>query len=299
MLINRANLDALFTGYNAAFRSGLQATTETYWKSVAMEVPSTTGTNLYTYLDQLPGIREWVGERQLKSVAALKYSIANRDFEETIAVERNTVEDDSYGIYTPIFEGLGQDIGRFRDQLVFPLLNLGFTTLGPDGQYFFDTDHPTLDINGNLQGNGSNSQGGGGAPWFLVDDSRPVKPMIIQKRREFGLVRKDQPTDDNSFFQKMFLYGVDGRFAAGWGFWQTVYGSMQPLNYDNYNLAAAAMGSLKGNYGKPLGLKPRKLVYPPSLRTLARETIKRERLADGSSNINQDVVELVEVPFLA
>jgi len=56
--------------------------------------------------------------------------------------------------------------------------------------------------------------------WFLLDTSRALKPFIVQMRKRPQLVRKDKVTDDNVFFFKKLLYGVDYRGNAGYGLWQ-------------------------------------------------------------------------------
>jgi phage major head subunit gpT-like protein len=40
-----------------------------------------------------------------------------------------------------MFEQTGQNVASFPAEQVFTALKNGFSTLGPDGQYFFDTDH--------------------------------------------------------------------------------------------------------------------------------------------------------------
>lgn len=61
--------------------------------------------------------------------------------------------------------------------------------------------------------------------WFLLCTKRPVKPFIFQNRRKPQLVAKDRPNDDNVFWEKEFVYGVDARCNAGYGLWQLAYGS--------------------------------------------------------------------------
>ena len=61
--------------------------------------------------------------------------------------------------------------------------------------------------------------------WFLLCTKRPVKPFIFQSRRKPQLVAKDRPNDDNVFWEKEFVYGVDARCNAGYGLWQLAYGS--------------------------------------------------------------------------
>ncbi|MFR3319608.1 MAG: Mu-like prophage major head subunit gpT family protein [Sutterella wadsworthensis] len=56
--------------------------------------------------------------------------------------------------------------------------------------------------------------------WFLLCTSRPIKPLIWQQRKKPKFVSKTQETDDNVFMKKTFLYGVDSRGNAGFGFWQ-------------------------------------------------------------------------------
>ena len=61
--------------------------------------------------------------------------------------------------------------------------------------------------------------------WFLLSTKRPVKPFIFQNRRKPQLVSKDKFGDDNVFFKKEYVYGVDSRCNAGYGLWQLAFGS--------------------------------------------------------------------------
>ena len=61
--------------------------------------------------------------------------------------------------------------------------------------------------------------------WFLLMTGLPLRPFILQMRRKPTLVAKDQPADDNVFFEREVIYGVDGRWAVAPGLWQLAYGS--------------------------------------------------------------------------
>ena len=61
--------------------------------------------------------------------------------------------------------------------------------------------------------------------WLLLCTRRPVKPFIFQNRRKPQIVAKDNPGDDNVFFKKEYIYGVDSRCNAGYGLWQLAFGS--------------------------------------------------------------------------
>ena len=61
--------------------------------------------------------------------------------------------------------------------------------------------------------------------WFLLDTHRPVKPIIVQKRKAPKFVSKTDEKDDNVFLKDTYLYGVDYRGNVGFGFPQMAYGS--------------------------------------------------------------------------
>lgn len=297
MIINAANLALLRTAFNTAFASGLsQAAPQ--WNRVATMVPSTTQSSSYGWLGKLPNVREWIGDRVVNSIGQHDYTIKNKPWELTIAVDRDDIEDDQYGVYSPLFTEMGMSTGAHPDTLCFSLLKDGFSTACYDKQYFFDTDHPVLDEKGN-ETSVANTDGGSGTPWFLLDDSRAMKPIIYQSRRSFEFVAKDKPTDDNVFDKREFKYGVDGRNNVGFGFWQFAWGSKQTLDKDAYKDARAALSGMKGDYGRPLGLKPKLLVVPPSLEGAALEIVNSERDAAGATNVWKGTAEVLVVPWLA
>lgn len=283
MIINKGNLALIFTGYKASFTKGM-TNAQSFWEQVAMRIPSATGEEVYGWLGQLPSLREWIGPRILKSLAAKGYTIPNKDFEATITVPRNSIEDDKYGLFSPLFEEMGRSAAAHPDELVFSALKAGFTSECYDGQNFFDTDHPVGTKEAGTLASVSNVQNGAGPAWFLLDTNRVMKPMIYQERRPYSLVSKTEPTDDNVFFNKEYIYGVDSRGAVGFGLWQLAFASKAELNSTNFNLARTAMMELKGDEGKPLGISPTVLVVPPSLDEAARKLINGELIDNGSSN---------------
>ncbi len=89
--------------------------------------------------------------------------------------------------------------------------------------------------------------------------------MIYQERLPFVFTSLDKEQDDNVFWKDEYVYGVRGRANAGYGLWQLAYASKAPLTADSYEAIRAAMGTLKGDAGRLLGVKPNVLVVPPSL----------------------------------
>lgn len=263
MIINSNNLDALFIGYKTAFDQAFSGAATAY-KDIAMAVASVTAEETYGWLGQFPKVREWLGDRIIENLAAHTWTIRNRDFESTISVPRNSIEDDKIGVFTPMFREMGKAAAEHPDDLIFGLLKAGFTTVCYDGQNFFDTDHAVLNALGEPV-SVSNMQAGAGPAWFLLDTSRAIKPMIYQERRRFDLVRLDKPEDPNVFLRKEYIYGVDGRSNVGFGLWQLAFASKAELTPENYEDARARMQNLKGDSDRLLGVKPTVLVVPPAL----------------------------------
>ena len=297
MLINTGNLRTLGTGFKASFQQGLGMAQPDHLR-IATEVTSTTGKEEYGWLGQVPDMREWLGDRVIQNIATHDYAIKNRDWELTLGVKRNDIQDDNVGLYGPLFQEMGRSVTAHPSKLCFPLLKAGFSTPCYDGQYFFDTDHSVLDENG-VEVQVANTDGGAGAAWFLIDATRSLKPIIFQKRKAPEFVARDNPDDENTFRRKEFEYGVDTRDNVGFGFWQFAWGSKQTLNATNYATARAALMNMKGDFGRPLGVMPTLLVVPPSLESAGKKILNNELGANGETNEWKGSADLFCTPWLA
>jgi len=292
MIVNQATLQSIFHSFKTIFNKALD-TAQPVYDRIATTVPSSTREEEYKWLGKVPRMREWIGDRVIQNLAAYGYAIKNRDWEATVGVDRNDIEDDSIGIYTPLIQALAQSAALHPDELVFELLVNGFTQKCYDGQPFFAAEHVDgnqpaqsntttvklsatsyaaarsammsykdehgrpLKIVPNLlvvapkneetgrkilmaetDANGATNPWKGTAEllvapelagnddmWFLLDVSKPIKPLIFQQRKRPEFVAKDRPDDDTVFMKKEYLYGVDSRDNAGYGLWQLAYGS--------------------------------------------------------------------------
>lgn len=287
-------LHALSTSLSAAFTKGLSGVKPQYLR-IATEVPSGSASNTYGWLSDLPGIKEWVGDRQLALLSQQGYTIPNKTWENSIRVKRENIEDDQIGQYSVIAQAFGQQIAEFPDTLSFPLLVAGFTTLCFDGQNFFDTDHPMAGgTYSNIVGDGTET----GEPWFLIDESQVLKPIIYQKRRAFDFKSLDDLNSEHTFLQNEFLFGVDGRCNVGFGFWQTACASRAPLTTANYEKAVKVLHGMKRDSGSPLGIRPTTLVVGPNNRAAAKKIIDAMLVDGGDSNIYYKDVDIVDTPFI-
>lgn len=297
MIITVASLAALQQGFNAAFLQGFGATKPS-WEQVAMRVPSTADIENYGWMKELPGMREWVGQRVIHNLEASGAALKNKNYEHTIGVDRNNIDDDKLGIFAPMFSMQGEIVANHPDELVWGLLPNGFATKGFDGQYYFDNDHVGYDKDGK-EASWSNTGGGAGAPWFLMDLSRKfMKPLIFQDRRKAEFVSLNRPTDSNVFMDRKFLFGVDARYVAGFGFHQLAYGSKATLDAGAFEAGRLGLETQRRPDGSPLPVIATHLVCGPSRRAEAEALLKKEYLANGESNGNYKAVELVVNPWL-
>ena len=290
MIITPQSLRGIYIGFNTIFNKALEEAKPLYTE-VATITPSTTDSETYAWLNDIPSMREWVGEREVQNISASGYTIKNKPFESTFGINREEFDDDRLGVYSPIIQEYAQNAVNYIDDLVFGLLKRGFINLCFDGKPFFSDSHeiggkkvsnmsnaklslesyvaarasmmsltnskgralalvpdklvvpPALEkeardilIADFINGTKNTMQGtakplvvpqlaGNDSSWFLLCTSRPVKPLIYQERKKPKFVSKTQETDDNVFFGRQFIYGVDARGNAGYSFWQMAYGS--------------------------------------------------------------------------
>lgn len=303
MIVNRDNIANLFVSLKTMFNNAFGAV-EAMWPQIAMKVPSTSGANDYKWLSKFPKMQRWVGDKKIKSLEGFKYVVENEDFEATVEVDRNDIEDDNLGLYGTQAQGAGESSAEMPDELVFEAVNAAFTGLCFDGQFFCDTDHPvtnpatgakesvsnkgtvvlsaatqaaaiaslgaaatamglfkddegrplnvtptillvpvalrdvanTLYTADRLEDGKANLYKGMFKPvvsprltsstaWFLLDTTKVIKPFVYQERKAPVFVEQTDAQSDDVFMRKMFKFGAEARAAAGYGFWQTCYGS--------------------------------------------------------------------------
>lgn len=128
-----AGLRAVFFDAYEAYRSD--------WERIATIVPSENDIEKYAWLGATPRMREFKDERIPAGLLEHDYSIKNKTWEASVAVDRAALEDDQYGQIRLRIQGLADEARRHQEELVFGLLRDGFNTLCYDGQFFFDTDH--------------------------------------------------------------------------------------------------------------------------------------------------------------
>lgn len=290
-------IEALQATMSAAYTRGLTAA-QPQWSKIATEVPSSGAANYYGWLKDLPGIQEWVGDRQLADVGKHRYAIENKTFESSISISRDEVDDDQIGHYSVISQNYGAQVALFPDTLSYPLLAAGFDTLCYDGQNYFDTDHPLettpATTFSNVVGDPTTDTG---EPWFLIDDTQVLKPIVYQNRRPF-VFKNMNPSEEYTWFNNKYAAGVDGRCNVGFSFPQLAIGSKAALTDANYEEAKRKLATMKKADGTAIGTRATKLVVSPNNEAAAKKLIARMLVEGGDSNIYYNDVEIVMSPYI-
>lgn len=305
MIVNAATLDAAFIGFKTIYTDAYTKA-PVAWDKIAMTVHSAAREDTYGWLGQFPQLREWVsGERELKALEAFGFTIVNRRFESTISITRSDIADDRLGVFKPMFSEMGHNARQHPDELIFGLLNAGFSTACYDGQSFFDAEHPVPDPAGPVTIGDrtfrlvSNMQAGTGPAWFLFDTSRAVRSIIWQERERYEFQTVNRHDDTRVFMTDEYLYGIRARVNAGFGLWQLAFGSKAALTAANYAAARAAMSTIRGDKGRILGIRPTVLVVPPTLEEAALTLVNAATNDGGGSNPWKGTVEVIVSPWLS
>lgn len=300
-LVTPAILNALFTAFKSEFEQGKSEAAPQFNK-IASVIKSTSASNTYGWLGKFPSLAKWIGDRNIQSMKSQAYTITNDDYESTVGVDRNDIEDDNLGVYSPIFKEMGNAAAIHPDEMIFPLLAAGFTTLCYDGQNYFDVDHPVYP---NADGTGvavstanmAEDVAYEGEAWYVLDTSKALKPLIFQERKKPNLLAMTKMDDEAVFTRKEYRYGVDCRDAAGFGFWQLAFANKRVLTPDNLWDSIEKMRSFKADGGRKLGIKPTMLVVPASMEKQATRMLERE-MESNSSNELKGRVELLVADYL-
>lgn len=311
-LVTQDVLNALRTGFRAEFEQA-KSKAVNYWPTVATLVSSSSKSNTYGWLGQYPKLREWVGDRSVKSIAEYEYAITNKKYEATVGVKRDDFEDDNLGVYTPLIQEMGYATATHPDELVFSLLGKGRETACYDKKMFFAEDHPVysrVDATGDavsvsnlLRPAAESGTVTDKTPWYLLDVSRPLKPLIFQERTKPELQAITDPKQDHVFTKDEYLYGVRYRCNAGFGFWQQAICCTDDLNVDNFELALLTLQSFAADGGRPLGLgrggkAGLQLVVPPALFSAAKDVVDVQLIKGGETNKWHDAATIINCPWL-
>ncbi len=137
MEINRVNLDALYTGYNLVYLRAYQTYVDETWKKLGMILTGRVGKIDLPLLEQIAGMRRWVGPREVKNLSADKMTIEAVRWEDTVGVDQDKIEDDQHGVFNPMFEMMAKNAANLGSQMIDELLKGAADAKWADGEDFF------------------------------------------------------------------------------------------------------------------------------------------------------------------
>jgi len=138
MAITARDINILTPGFKAIFDEAFRARASSLvYPLIATEVESTSESEDYRWLGDIPSMRLWEAERQINDVRGFSYTVQNKLYEATIGVERTVIEDDRLNLIRPRLTALGDEAARYIDQALVEYLTDGTTRPAYDGVAFF------------------------------------------------------------------------------------------------------------------------------------------------------------------
>lgn len=153
MTITPFQLKALQTKLLLTFE-GMQGSYTDLSSVFTTDVPSTTAFNTYAFMGLFPQFRKWVGARHVNELQSRAYTVRNELYEDTVALDTTLIDDGDMATVDLATRGVMSEALQLGYKLAMDALLAGPTTLGYDGQFLFDTDHPiSLDATSGTQRN--------------------------------------------------------------------------------------------------------------------------------------------------
>lgn len=95
----------------------------------------------YPWLAYAPGVQEMQGGRTKRTVPALDWTIKNKKWENTVALDYEIRRFNKINSVNAMVGNLGAKARAYPNELVATLMNTGDATACYDTQFFYDTDH--------------------------------------------------------------------------------------------------------------------------------------------------------------
>ena len=105
-------------------------------------IDSTTDEEVHTWIQQIPEVREWLGDRHFAALSEASHRLKNRHFERSVAVNKNRLHDRRISVEAPLMRSLGRAFRKFPDRAIASELLIGYASRKCwDGLSFFNDTH--------------------------------------------------------------------------------------------------------------------------------------------------------------
>lgn len=164
MIISAPNLSLFFTTLDTNYWNAFN-TTPVINPLIATEIQ--TNSEIWTagWIGSLDKLRIWEGPRVTRSPAPQTYSVTPKPLELTVGIDRFKIEDDTYGIYYPLAQGMAIQAKKAHDYELRDLMNnagawTGIAQKCADGLNQWSAVHP-IDVYDSSRGTYCNDYRGG------------------------------------------------------------------------------------------------------------------------------------------
>lgn len=141
MSLDTAKATAQLRGLTTKFDNAVRGATP-FYPQVCTIAPSTGADERYAWLGNMPGVREWIGDRKFGQLRASDFILKNKKWETSLEIAKDDIADDRLGMYDMALPQLGIEAAYHPDELLFETAIVGGeSTACSDGQYAIDTDH--------------------------------------------------------------------------------------------------------------------------------------------------------------
>lgn len=145
MELSQSNVDLIFQGFQVRYQ-GAYTRAPVFYDKFSDPMPSSARDERYAWIDRLPQLQEWLASRVIQNASMRSYVLANRDWELTLELDRNVIQDDQYGVFNPVVDMMAQSAKLWPDQRLVDQLQNGHTNGAlyqcHDGQPFYSANHP-------------------------------------------------------------------------------------------------------------------------------------------------------------
>lgn len=137
-MLTQSRINDATAGFRAVYLKAYEGA-DPAWAPIAFEVESTSASETYEFITNVPGMKELVGEVEIEELAGSGFTVQNKEWESTVSVKIADVERDKLGLYNSAFSELADNARFHPEELVAELFNQGFTAEDYTGSAFFHT----------------------------------------------------------------------------------------------------------------------------------------------------------------
>ncbi len=144
MEITAADLDILYRQVDTRYQSALIGT-PVYYKDIASVIPVGTEQITMAWLDRIPLMRKWHGNRVINAAVARSRTINMEPWEDTVGLDLFQLSDENMTVFGNTVAALGEATAKWQDQMLRNFITLEANTVnGYDGVPVYSTAHPLL-----------------------------------------------------------------------------------------------------------------------------------------------------------